>query len=227
MGLAQRYATIYLPAVAGLAQDLLPTLQSYVENGGRLILDAPGSWLDTFGRVPATGRGSAFERLFGATLDDFQHSGNVSYSVRGNKVEGFVATVTPTTGNVLQSLDTGAPLIVEHRVGSGSAVLVTTSLSMSTFKPGNAFFETLLVETAIGNAPRPFTCEGAIAYRLASPAADHYFLINDGPATIAQLSFQGDPYALSEDAVTGESIQDAGAIPVEADGGRWIRFSKA
>jgi beta-galactosidase len=225
-GLAGRYRSIYLPAVAGLSLDLMPILRAYVEAGGRLIMDAPGAWLDTYGRVPPTGVGSEFETLFGATLDDFQYGSNVRYSHQDQALDSFVSTVTPTRGTVARRRDDGAPLVVENSLGKGTAVLVATGLSLMLWKPGNLWAEALLTEIALGGRVPPYRCDGAIAYRLAAPMADHYFLINDGPATVASLSFDSLRYISAIDAVTGESIQDAHNIPVESDGGRWIRCQK-
>ena len=137
----------------------------------------PGAWLDTFGRVPPTGVGSDFETLFGATLDDYQYGSNVRYAYQGQALDGFVSTVTPTRGTVVSRRDDGAPLVVGERLGKGAGVLIAAGLSLMLWKPGKRWAEQFLAEIALGGRTPPYRCEGAIAYRLAVPTADHYFLI--------------------------------------------------
>ena len=69
--------------------------------------------------------------------------------------------------------------------------------------------------------PRFGACDGALAYRLAAPGADHYFLVNDGPATAVRLRVQGLARPRFEDAVSGEVLASGRPIALEAHGGRW------
>ena len=84
----------------------------------------------------------------------------------------------------------------------------------------------LWLRYALGGAGAPFACEGALAYRLASPAADHYFLINDGPARRVRLDTRAFRYRSLRDAVSGASLRIGDPVEVEAWGGRWLRFEK-
>ena len=76
------------------------------------------------------------------------------------------------------------------------------------------------------NAGLPETRDGAIVYRLAAPEADHYFLINDGPATTVQLDTRKLAYETVVDAVTGEQLALGSPIDLPAHDGRWLRFGK-
>jgi beta-galactosidase len=85
--------------------------------------------------------------------------------------------------------------------------------------------ERLLVKTALGPHKPPFSCKGAIVYRLAAPGADHYFLLNEGPARKVKLDVRSVRYRAVADPVSGERVSLT-AIAIEADGGRWIRCEK-
>jgi beta-galactosidase len=228
-GLAARYAVIYLPAILGLDAALLPILHQYVEQGGRLVIDMPGAWFDTYGKLLPTGKGSAFEKLFGASLDDFQYSNpNTPRAVGDVQTKGFVVDLTPTAARVVASFagpNQSKTAITEHPLGKGSAVILGYEASLMCYRPGNAAAEKLLVTTALGAALRSPYRSDAIVYRLAAPAADHYFVINDGPTRTTSLSTDY-AYARAEDAVTQQPI-DLGKFEVEGYSGRWVRCVKA
>ena len=92
------------------------------------------------------------------------------------------------------------------------------------FKPGNDLAERLIVEHTLGDQRSPYRCDGALVYRLSSPAADHYYFINDGPAKT--VAFESEfAYKNAGDAMTGEAVAPS-AIQLNADDGRWIRMEK-
>ncbi len=225
-GLAARYKVIYLPAQMAISQDLLTKLTSFVEAGGRVVMDSPGALYDEHGLALPTAEGSPFEKLFGAELSDLQYSNNVPRLLDGRKLSGFISELHPTRAKVQCRFQTGEPALTEHRLGKGTAVLIAWDASYSVFKPGEAALESRLRDAAMGTLQSPYTCEGAVAYRLASPQADHYFLINDGPPTSARLSFRKYAYASVSDPVTGEKLALDAPITLEGYSGRWLRFQK-
>ncbi len=226
-GLAGRYRVIYLPAVMGLSADLLPLLRGYVESGGRVVLDMPGAWYDTFGRLLPTGKGSDFEALFGATLDDFQYASNVPRSIDGMAARGFVSFVTPTSARAVATFDDGRrPAVTEHVLGSGTAVLLAYEASLMCFRPGDQAAETLLLRHTLGQYGSPYACADAVVYRLAAPAADHYFFINNGPARAVTLNTKSFHYRAAADPVTEETLDLNAPIALEAYSGRWLRCEK-
>lgn len=207
--------------------DLLPLLTEYVQQGGRVVLDLPGAWYDEWMRVFPTGKGSAFAKLFGALLDDFQYSGvNRTLKIGDDVLNGFVAAITPTSAKTLASYDDGKPAILENRLGKGSAVILGYEAAQSCFKPGNADNERRLLPYALDKRTSPYACDGAIVYRLASPNADHYFLLNDGPAKTVRLDTKALRYRQLSDAVTGKVLTLGGESKLAAHDARWLRFAK-
>lgn len=95
------------------------------------------------------------------------------------------------------------------------------------FEPGNEEAERRLVRYTLDSYQPLFRCEGAIVYRLAAPTADHYFLINDGPARSVHLDTSGFVYRSATDALTGEPLSLGAPIELEAYSGRWLRLEKA
>jgi beta-galactosidase len=225
-GLAPRYKVIYLPAQLAISQNLLGKLLNYAEAGGRVVMDAPGALYDEHGLALPTAGGTVFERLFGAELSDVQYSNNVPRILDGRKMQGFISELRPTRAKVLRQFQTGEAALTEHSVGKGSAILIAWDASYSVFKPGNPGLEAALRSAAMGPLQSPYSCDNAVVYRIASPQADHYFFINDGPPTRARLAFRNYKYLSATDPVTGEQIPLDAPVDLEAYSGRWLRFQK-
>lgn len=224
-GLAARYKVIYLPAQAAINNDLWPLLDAYVKNGGRLVLDAPGGWWDEQGRVLQTGKGTAFERIFGATIADFQYSNNVKFKLGNHTLDGFVIHIRPGAAKVVETFQNGEPAATEHAYGKGQAVILAPDASFSMRRQSNRFMEQWTVRHAMGKYVSPYTSSNAIVYRLASPSADHYFFLNDGEPTTTIFSSSRFTYKKFTDAITGEEINPK-SIAVEGYSGTWIRAEK-
>jgi beta-galactosidase len=225
-GLNCRYRVILMPAALALAADVLPLLAAYVRGGGRLVLDAPGGWFDTRGRVLDTGAGSPFERIFGAEIADFQYSNNRPWTLGGRRMAGFVFDLHPTTAQVVERFGHGAPAVTENACGDGAAVLLGCDATFQLFAPGNARGERWLLRHVLGPHTPPYACDGAIVYRLAAPEADHYFLINDDEAKEVALDTRGHRYRAVSDPVSEEPLELGAPIALEAYSARWVRFAK-
>lgn len=228
-GLAPRYPVIYLPAVISLGDELLEILTAYVEQGGRLVLDMPGAWLNAFGHLLPTQPGSRFERLFGCVLHEYGYTSNHQARIDGVSIEGFTATITPTTARVCAAYEDypTTSAIVENQRGRGTAVLLGAAAALGCYRPGNAPLEQLLVRTAMGSLKQPFTCDGAIVYRLAAPGADHFVFINEGPARKVSLRVDAWSYRSWTDVLTGQQVDVSGQIDLPAFSGRWLRAVQA
>ncbi len=225
-GLAPRYKVIYLPAQIALTGRLLEMLTAYARQGGRVVIDSPGAMYDEHGKVLSTAAGSAFEKLFGAELSDFQYSNNVPRVLFGHHLKGFITDVHPTSAKVSVRFQTGEPAVVENRIGEGSAVVLAWDASFALFGPGDPEMEGALRRFTLGSIASPYSCAGAVAYRLAAPEADHYFLINDDEPKQVRLTSARYGYKSATDAVTGESIDLSSPIALEGYSGRWIRCEK-
>lgn len=225
-GLADRYKVIYLPAVLALDQELLEILHQYVRGGGRLVIDAPTGWLDEYGRLLDTDKGTLFERTFGCVLRDFQYSRNVRRRLRGRELDGFVVDIEATTAEVVEKYDNGQPAITENKLGDGTAVLLGYDGSLSAFDSPDGDEADWLVADAMGSLHSPYACEGALVYRLVAPRADHYFLINPGDRRSVSLELRGLNYQRAEDAVTQQEIDLGADLELPRSGGRWLRLQK-
>lgn len=229
-GLAARYPVIYLPASLSIATDLLAILRDYVKQGGRVVLDMPGAYYDEYSRIFKTGEGTVFEEIFGCSLDEFSYSNpiNTEYELDGLKLgESFTCALTPTTARVVAKYQhNGLPGITENECGKGTAVILGCQAALNCSKPGNTKLERFLVKHTLGKLKSPYSCNGALVYRLAAPQADHYFLINDGPAKKVKLSAPGYRYRSVTDAVTSVKLKLGAPVPVEGHSGRWLRYAR-
>lgn len=225
-GLADRYRVIYLPAQLALDASLLELLREFVERGGRVVLDAPGGWYGYDGCLLPTNDGSAFERLFGCRIGDYQFSraNHVTWRLGREALEGFALDLQPTRARVRERFTNGRPAVTEHRLGRGTAVILGFEAALGCWKAGNVWLERTLVRHALGAVRPSYACRGAIAYRLAAPAADHYFLINDSEAAVqARLEIAPTAAGRWEDPVANEPLRRGAPIAIPANGARWVR----
>lgn len=225
-GLAARYRTIYLPSQVALNESILDILREYADNGGRVVLDAPGGWFDQRGHVLDTAAGTSFERLFGVEIADYGYSHNVPRALYGEPVEGFVMELHPTTSAAAIHFDTGEIAATRNTIGKGEAIVLAYEASVACLNPGNTAAETDVRRWAVGGFPLPYRCEDGIVYRLASPAVDHYFLVNDGPEIPFALDTPAYRYSGWTDAETGEPLEPGRGIVVGAHDARWVRMEK-
>jgi beta-galactosidase len=223
-GLAKRYPVLHLPAVLAIASDLWPIFNEYVQDGGRLVLEAPGGWFDTFGRLLDTDDGSDFEQLFGCRIADFQYSrdSNRQWSIDSRPINGSIAELQPTSCSTLATFDSGEPAVTVNHHGQGAAVMLAYEASAHCLKP-NPTAQTDLVAQLLGGLTTPFTCTNAIAYRLVTPAAEHYFLLNDSAEPItASMDCRDSRCADWCDAITDEPLRQQ-SISILPHTGRWVR----
>jgi beta-galactosidase len=220
-GLADRYRIIMLPSVISLSEDLLELLQAYVQRGGRLAVDLPGLWLDAYGRLRSSGKGSRFENLFGCTLDDYQFSANKPRRLRDQHLSGFVCDCTLTDGEARDLYENGAPAVIEKQHGAGSAILLGYEAAQRCYEHA-AGAQRRLVEDVVGSRQPAYACDGAFVWKLATPDADHFFLINDAEAKSVHLHCFDKRYCAMSDAITGESVNPE-SILIDRASGRWIR----
>lgn len=234
-GLGPRYKTIMLPAALALDEALLENvLIPFVEQGGRVVLDAPSGWYNMYGRVMRSWEGSAFEKLFGCKLQDFQYSreGNRPWLIDGWKVEGCTYDIEVTSAQIVEHFDHSReghvrPAVTRNKLGDGEAIVLGWEATLMCSEPGNNAAEAALAQHAFDNVESPFECEDAIVYRLVGDKADHYFLINDQSEDIrVELEVRDTKYKSAEDPVSQEELKVGKKILVEGCSGRWVRMSK-
>ncbi|WP_154857180.1 beta-galactosidase trimerization domain-containing protein [Cyclobacterium xiamenense] len=228
-GLAQRYPVIYLPAVLALDKSMVPVLTRYVSNGGRLVMDMPGAWMDTYSALFPRGRGSDFADLFGVVLREYQFSGiNRDWSIQGALLTGSIGDIQPVSAEVVQRFDNGKAAVTVNKKGHGAVVLIGYEAARACFRPRQDLAEERLLKAVMPEGMKvPVSSEQAIVYRLAGPESDHYFLLNEQAETVqARLDIAGPNYTAMEDAVSGETLPMDAPVTIEAHGARWIRMQK-
>jgi beta-galactosidase len=222
-GLGPRYRILYCPAVIALPRDILRILGDYAQAGGRLVMDMPSAYYDENGTLLPTDAGTDFEKTFGVVVEEYQGAGvNRRYRLQQLDLRGFVLRMRPTGAEVLATYDDGHPAVSQHRLGRGTAVLLGYEASKHCVQPGDARAEAMLLEYALGPYESPYRCEEAVVYRLAAPAADHYFLINDDERKTVALDTGKQVYRNVYDAVSGARVE-LGRIELARYSGRWLR----
>lgn len=128
-----RYAYVVLAGLMGVPQNLDANLQKFVTGGGGLLV-ALGPTSTSLGRVPIAGLRILEGRYSSREGDRFQSASNVDTShpalERARAFDGvkfyYAAKVDPGQDRVLAKLSDGTPLIIEHRMGEGRALILTS-----------------------------------------------------------------------------------------------------
>ncbi len=229
-GLAGRYQTIYVPHTICLDRSSVRLLREYVEQGGRVVADAPSLLVQADdGTLYDTRSGTDFERIFGLEIATQQATFNKPMQFLGQNLPGYVTEVNITRGQVAARFQDGSPAVVENRLGKGSACMVCFEASAMCHKPGNAAMERFITETCLNGEPPFYSADRPIPiYRRAAPMADHYFLINDTPEQQnVNLTCRIQSYRAGVDCVSGEQIAVSGSAAHVVVGpwrGRWLRL---
>lgn len=226
-GLGPRYKVIMAPGFVSVDKKLWPVFETFIKQGGRLVMDLPGPYYDERAVLVHTSKGSDFERIFGLSLADFQYSGvNRTWTLEGRKLQGFTSDLKITTAKSVQNYGNGAPAIVENKLGKGKAIFLGYEAANSCFRPGQTDWEKKLISFVLGENTSPYTCSNALVYRLAGKLADHYFVMNDGPKIQTRIDFKNQKYKRLTNAITGQEILLNQDFSVSDFDGLWIRAEK-
>ena len=136
-GIAGVYPAIYCPHVRACSDALLEKLLTYVEAGGRLIVDVQFALLDPWGKVRPRGEGTLLDRLCGGWVDSI-------HDARGNPrqvgavaiTSGFYGDVEMTRGHGIAAFEDGSPAVMETSVGKGSVVTIAFDPAHMCHRPG-------------------------------------------------------------------------------------------
>lgn len=226
-GLA-RYRVLWLPAALGLDAGLLGPLAAWVAAGGRLVLDAPGGWYDTAGRLLDTRPGTPFHRLFGCTITDvqFARATDRPWVLPCGRLEGFALACRPEADvAVAERFADGSPAVLERRHGAGAAVLLCWDAALQTAKPGREAWQRLALTHLLGGLRPDVDSPDCLALRLRAPQAAHLMLFNEqGPRRVrVRLAGAADRGC---DAVTGEAVA-LDAVDLPGWSARWLRVPLA
>ena len=226
--IALRWPCVYAPHLRAVGDDVIDVLASYVRRGGRLVADVQFAFMDPWGKVRPTGPGRKVEQLFGAWNDTIHDARTEPHTVNGMAVEGFFGDLKTTDARVLARFDDGRPAVSERRLGRGTAVLVAFDAARMCFKPGRGDIEGFIAELVTAAAPPKWRATCPLAFRLSAPNADHYFLINDGPAMSCFLAAADRTYAAGLEVIEDAPLSVDGTIAVElpARSAKWLRLER-
>ena len=98
--------------------------------------------------------------------------------------------------------------------------------STSCTKPNNLLAEKLLQKTILGSCQPIYTCTNAIVYRLATPEADHYFIMNEGKAKNVRLTLNNTSKRIATEILSNKKINLNQAFSLADNESMWLRVSK-
>jgi beta-galactosidase len=218
-----QYPVLCAPHLRAASVELLEKLLRYLRNGGRLIADVQFGFCDPWGKMHPRGKGTLLEKLFGGWVDMIHDTRTGSVRFGEIPVNGFYGDIVTTTAEVLGRLDNGQPAIVER----GRATLIGFDAARMCFQSGNVAVEKFLADLVMRGVGRGWETDAPIAFRRRSKAADHYFLINDGPARTVELRVHDRKCRWVEWVVEGEKrpIENDLRVKLPKESGIWLRLS--
>ena len=225
--------TLYLPSETTLSPQILTALLRYVREGGRVVAEMPVALQDESGAFLATGKGSLFEMLFGASVANLHLETETPVNELGLPAGLPLAELVATSGEVRRHLSNGFPGGIENRVSEGSACLLAYPLSRRLKESDDWRYRTrLLACLDVPSKPHyhpEWQCLECLAFRRESEGADHYFLLNDENFDSSATLHFSKTYTNALDAVTGKSLdleRRALKVAVPARSGIWVRLDK-
>lgn len=258
--LVYNYPVLIAPFLRAISDDTVERLITYVQSGGVVIADVTFGYYDRWGKCRLTGLedselgangAESLRKLFGAWVDQVHDNRTGDTSLSGERIPGFYGDLVVTDARPVLRFDDGRPAAVEMRhqvreiepdvggsasrspdTASGAAVLVGFDLGTFCFEPGNELFESIVERLVHSYIPRRFESSLPMTMRLRGPDADHYFLVNDGPATDAILTVSDAEYTAGIDVLADPStgaevaVGSVISIPVTSRSGAWVRFER-
>jgi beta-galactosidase len=148
--------------------------------------------------------------------------------VDGLPCEGFYGDIETAGARVVKRFADGRPAVTEAEIGRGQALLVGFDPARQCWKPGQTGMEALLANLYRGDAPRRWWSDAPLVWRRSHPRADHWFLVNDGPARSAVLRVYDRAYKAGSDAIAGSPVNVRGTLAVELPehSAVWLRLEK-
>jgi beta-galactosidase len=206
-GIGPRYKTIYAPHMRGISTEDIDVLTEYVRSGGRLVADVQFAFSDQWGKMHPKGAGTQVEHLFGAWVDLVHDNRTGHKAFEGVELPGFYGDIEVTDANVLEKFEDGMPAITVHALGRGESILIGFDASMMCFEPdSHTGTESMLAGLVQAGSVNDWSCNVPLAFRRSAPAADHYFLFNDGEHPLPVTLSSDQSYAEMEDVIEGKKL---------------------
>ncbi len=228
-GISCVYPTIYFPHARAVNPELLPLLKEHVEQGGRLVVDVQFAFQDHHGKVQPRGKGSALEQLFGGYVDVIHDARTTPVQVDGIEVEGFFGDVVATDAKPISWFSDGRIAATEHRLGRGSAVIIGFDPARQAHKKDHApEMKQWLTRLLMQGRPMPWRANSPLAFRRTTEKADHYFLLNEGPARTVWIQADDASYSSGVELMSGEplAVDRTIVVRVPEASGVWVRLEK-
>lgn len=227
VGIGGCYRTLFLPFHRAVDPTLLEQLRVHVESGGRLVVDAQFAFCDHHGRIFPRGKESALTELFGAWTEVVHDGRTGGPTLGGEPIPGYHADLSVTDAEVISRFDDGRAMVTRKSYGKGQALLCAFEPSTTCLWGKNPSIGTWLADLLRGTLPE-WKCSLPLTFRRKKKGADHFFVINPGPSTQAQLHLPVGSEALV-DLMSGEEIPlDAGRAHLRVPGssGMWLRSQR-
>lgn len=223
---AQKFSSIFAPHLRALKAEVVKSLKSYAEQGGRVVADVSFALLDQWGKLHPTGPKGLNAGLFGDYINQIHDARTGAQSINNVNISGFFGDLKICEAEIIATFANGKPAVSEISIAKGSAVMLAFDPGTMCRKAGREDIEKLIAKFAVSDSISPVSSL-PLSFRLPGKNADHIFLINDGPATDAEVN-TGELYAKATNVLTAEEYPVKLKTPVfiPENDAIWLRLEK-
>jgi beta-galactosidase len=227
-----RVPVLIASLVRAIGDRELDTLTEYVRAGGTLIADCTFAYYDQWGRVRVPGEESPQAGLFGAWIEAVHDNRTGDMSFREERVPRYYGTLEITGAHVIAVFGNEAPAATIHPHGEGVAILTAFELGEPSIRSADNAFACFLSERVRVILAAQWWATVPTTYRRRTQSADHYYIINEGPATDCVIRATDRSYTSAAEIVPAHgrtknvAICDASGVVtcyVGARSATWIR----
>lgn len=235
-GQVAAYPVLIVPGMPVVTHAAMAALATYVQQGGTLIMDAPFAAFDENSRIRTEGEGGEYDRLLGAYPLNHAATFHEARTVNNHSINGVFSSMAVTTAEVLARFDDGRPAMLAHQLGKGRVLFFAFEVTRHCATPGNAAWESFLVQAVMQDRQRSWECADVMAVQRHSGTVDYYYLINTKTsAVITTLRTFSEKYVTVRDVLAERdlpvTILDGNggcqvALEIPAGMGCWLRCER-
>lgn len=234
-GQVAAYPVLIVPGMPLVKRETMAALETYVRQGGTLIVDAPFAAFDENGRIRTDGEGGEYDRLLGAYPLNHQATFHEPHTVNTHPINGVFSSMAVTNAEVLARFDDGRPAMLTQQLGKGRVLFFAFEVTRHCAAPGNATWESFLTQAVMRDRRRTWECADVMVVRRQSGPVDYYYLINTGSNVATTLRVFDAQYitvcdVLAERHLAVDALATDGgcsvSLSIPAGMGCWLRCER-
>ncbi len=214
----RRYKLVVVPYPLLLTAQMADALRDYVQEGGRLFVEARPGWVDEQGHAQPVQPGFGWDKMIGVRETQVIPRKSLDVQWLGHRFAGMSFaeefTATDPAARAIATFEDGTPAAYEHAYGKGRAIILGTFAGEpNALNPvANHPLADLLLEWAHVARPHLTASSFVEERRLLAPTGELVLLFNHGdkPAHVACVVTLAKPAAKITEIISGRALDPAG-----------------